>query len=285
MFPSRLAHASWFVTRPRLYYTSLFFKNARYSSSHLLSFTFMVCTTRSTSPLDCAYSGDDVTCSNPHRAANSLNFFGCKLKAVVSDKGIAYTMSTKHFLHSQDGLSSIDTSRYKTDFNVAWVPQAANCDLYGRRSLLQLFPMVNFEKVYSSRARSFLPETSRTCRSSAASSRCHVKVHTTRRKRLYFHVSLKYFGGHRVDNWGRSVWGFLGWLILSLLPLRSKSSWLLRLPLSFRYFPTGPHSFRLSVGHPSWTYCITTFKVSFFFNSRLISSKRWSEAGNVTMTA
>ena len=49
------------------------------------------------------------------------NFVGCKLKAVVSDKGIAYTMSTKHFLHSQDGLSSIDTSRYKTDFNVAWV--------------------------------------------------------------------------------------------------------------------------------------------------------------------
>ena len=96
-----------------------FFKSARYSSSHLLSFAFMVCTARSTSPLDCAYSGDDVTCSNPHRAANSLNFFGCKLKAVVGDRGIAYTMSTEHFLHSQDGLSSIDTSRYKTDFKVA----------------------------------------------------------------------------------------------------------------------------------------------------------------------
>ena len=109
-FPSRFAHASWFVTRPRLYYTSLF-SRARYSSSHLLSFAFMICTARSTSPLDCAYSGDDVTCSNPLKAANSLNFFGCKLKAVVTDKGIAYTMSTKHFLHSQDGLSSIDTSR------------------------------------------------------------------------------------------------------------------------------------------------------------------------------
>ena len=96
-----------------------FFKSTGHSSSHLLSFASMVCTAHSTSPLDCPYSGDDVKCSNPHRAANSLNFFGCKLKTVVSDKGIAYTMSTKHFLHSQDGLSSIDTSRYKTDFNVA----------------------------------------------------------------------------------------------------------------------------------------------------------------------
>ena len=42
-------------------------------SRSLLSFAFMVCTARSTSPLDCAHSGDDVTCSNPQRAANSLN--------------------------------------------------------------------------------------------------------------------------------------------------------------------------------------------------------------------
>ena len=45
------------------------------------------------------------------------------------------------------------------------------------------------------------------------------------------------------------------------------------------------HSLRLPVGDPSWAYCITTFKVSSFFKSRLISSTRWPEAGNVTMTA
>ena len=48
---------------------------------------------------------------------------------------------------------------------------------------------------------------------------------------------------------------------------------------------TGPYILRLSVGQPSCTYCITTFSVSSFFNSRLISSRRLSDAGNVTITA
>ena len=84
-------------------------KSAKYS---LLSFAFMVCIARSTSPLDCAHSGDDVTCSNPQRTANSLNSVDALLWAAVSDKGIAYTMCTEHFLHSRDGLSSIDTFLY-----------------------------------------------------------------------------------------------------------------------------------------------------------------------------
>ena len=53
--------------------------------------------------------------------------------AAVSDMGIAYTMCTEHFLHSQDGLSSIDTYiqdvfQHRLNSNL---PQAGNCDLYG----------------------------------------------------------------------------------------------------------------------------------------------------------
>ena len=94
-FPSRFAHASWFVTRPRLYYTSLF-SRARYSSSHLLSFAFMICTAHSTSPLDCPYSGDDVTCSNPHRAANSLEADVSKYRPEVYKSEKSKTLKKIH---------------------------------------------------------------------------------------------------------------------------------------------------------------------------------------------
>ena len=94
-FPSRFAHASWFVTRPRLYYTSLF-SRARYSSSHLLSFAFMICTAHSTSPLDCPYSGDDVTCSNPHRAANSLRADVSKYRPEVYKSEKSKTLKKIH---------------------------------------------------------------------------------------------------------------------------------------------------------------------------------------------
>ena len=48
----------------------------------------------------------------------NCEFCGSKLWAAVSDKGIAYTMCSEHFLHSRDGLSSMDTSIYNTDFNI-----------------------------------------------------------------------------------------------------------------------------------------------------------------------
>ena len=96
MFPSRLGHASWFVTRPRLLLHLPFFKSTGYSSSHLLSFAFMVCTAHSTSPLDCPYSGDDVTCSNPHRAANSLRADVSKYRPEVYKSEKSKTLKKIH---------------------------------------------------------------------------------------------------------------------------------------------------------------------------------------------
>ena len=145
-------------------------KSAKYS---LLSFVFMVCTARSTSTLDCSHSGDDGTCSYPQSAANSLNSVdaNCGLLSVIG-----YRIYHVYQQYWHPYIQDIFQHRLNSN-----LPQAGNCDLYGWRSLPQLIP-----KVYPSWAWSFLFETLSTCRSSAPSSRCHMKARATRRKRLHF---------------------------------------------------------------------------------------------------